>query len=117
MKITIDNLNKTLSCLQCVNNFCDHFDYVKIDTNYVIDYCEEYLVLYAKIIDDSVFITDLNGILDDALLNNISAHEVKNAAEKNGLKFDGVSIFDHISLENIQDKIQQFEKVMIELGL
>lgn len=114
---TLDNLNKELSKLQFVTNFCEFYDYVKIDTNFVINYLDEYLVLYAKVIDDEILITDLSSIFEHIYLNGVSVNTLSENVKKYGLNFDGKCVFAKSSISRLNNNIQSFLNLMKELNL
>ena len=117
MKKKIESLIKKLSTSNNVSNLSMHFDYIKIDTTCLINYCDEYLVLYAKFLDDGILITDLNGIFEDAMLNNVSIEEFKYLLTKNRLNFDEKSTYAVVDIDNLEKTIQDFVNFIKDLNL
>lgn len=117
MKTLLGNLNNELKSLKLVSTFCEYYDYIKISTTCPINYSDEFLVLYAKIIDDGVLITDLNSIYEDATMNGISKDILKEVVENEGLNFDGISVFAQISVNDIGVIINSFFNVIRKLDI
>ena len=101
MKTLLGNLNNELKSLETVSTFCEYYDYIKISTTCSINYSDEFLVLYAKIENDGILISDLNSIFEDAVLNGISVEVLKQTAENEKLNFDGIAVFVKTSVNNV----------------
>ena len=113
----LNNLINKLKTLPAVANCYEHYDYVKIDTICSIEFCHEFLTLYAKPDGNDILISDLNAILEYADYYKIADEDVKIVAEKNGLNFDGVSIFKTIPIEALAETIEKFFNVVNALKL
>ena len=111
------NLISEFQKLKTVANCYEYYDYVKIDTTCSIEYSHEFLTLYAKQNGSDILISDLNAILEYADYYNLADEEIKNVAEKNGLDFDGVSIFKITTLNELAETINKFFSVVKDLKL
>ena len=89
-----------------------YYDYIKISTTCPINYSDEFLVLYAKIENDGILISDLNSIFEDAVLNGISVEVLKQTAENEKLNFDGIAVFVKTSVNNVGSAINSFFNVV-----
>ena len=111
------NLISEFQKLKTVANCYEYYDYVKIDTTCSIEYSHEFLTLYVKQNGNDILISDLNAILEDADYYKLADEDVKNVAEKNGLEFDGVSIFKITTLNELAETINKFFGVIKDLKL
>ncbi len=111
------NLISELKKLKTVANCYEYYEYIKIDTTCSIEYSHEFLTLYAKQNGNDILISDLNEILEDADYYKLADEDVKNVAEKNGLDFDGVSIFKTITIKELAKTIDSFFNVVKALKL
>ena len=111
------NLISEFQKLKTVANCYVYYDYVKIDTTCSIEYSHEFLTLYVKQNGNDILISDLNAILEDADYYKLADEDVKNVAEKNGLEFDGVSIFKTITFKELTETINKFFSVVKDLKL
>lgn len=115
--VIIDNLNEKLKQLSDVLKVVEYYDYLKIDINCVIDYCDEYLVLYAKVVEDTILITDLGAIYEDAIINGIDNKTIRMAANNCDLSFEENKVFIKININNIEESIQRFINMVKMLNL
>lgn len=111
------NLKNSLKETKMVANVYDHYDYIKIETMCPVKYCNEFLVLYAKDVENGILITDLNGTYEDALLNGFSEKELNIVAQNNGLMFNGESIFAIVNPGDVEQVIEKFCRVIQDLNI
>lgn len=111
------NLNKILKNNPLISSISEHYDYIKIDTACPIKYSNEFLTLYAKIIENNILITDLNLTPEDAYNCKISDKTLIACIEKNHLNFDGTSIFSIVPLEQLGEVIENFTNLVRDLKI
>ena len=117
MNQQLNNLYNELKNIPLVANCYEYYDYIKIDTICSIEYCHEFLTLYAKQNENDILISDLNDILELADYYKIPDETVMELANKNNLNFDGVSVFKNTTIAELSNTIQSFFKLIKLLNL
>lgn len=112
-----DNLCKILNTLPNVSSAYEYYNYIKIETNCSMELCHEFLSLYAKINNNKILITDLNGILEAYDSSNLSNEKIIKIADQNNLLFDGRSFYAIININDIFDTINNFFNLIKLLSL
>ena len=111
------NLNNILKNIKSVTTFHEHYDYIMVNTTCPINYCEEFLVLYIKPVENGILVTDLNNTLEDAQLNGIPVESLKLLTIKHGLEFDGTSVFTITQTDELKETFEKFFNLIKNLEL
>jgi hypothetical protein len=82
-----------------------------------MELCHEFLSLYAKINNNKILITDLNGILESSNYSNLSNEKIIKIADQNNLLFDGRSFYALINVNDISNSINNFFNLIKDLNL
>ena len=117
MEILFSEIIDELKKISIVSNSYKFYEYVKIETFSTLNYCNEFMVLYAKPVNDKILITDLNYILEDSFYSGIDNEAFKKMVGDYGLNFDGKCVFIETHLDNLEDSINKFIDFVKKLNL
>lgn len=111
------NLNNVLKNINSITSFQEHYEYILLNTTCPINYCDEFLVLYIKPVENGILVTDLNNTLEDALLNGTSLNLFKRLVAIQGLEFDETSVFTITQIDKLKETFEKFFSLIKSLEL